>query len=127
MRRSGVDVVVRRRRWRGSRVTRSAQGSSWPSDPSRWCGLELRARTADQRGTRIKGSERTLEIGLTGGGDVIRDSGAGKGPGSGSKLGELPGLGAKLLRGSAEAGARRSGEGAAAQGTRCGGAEWGGG
>ena len=68
----------------------------------------------DQRGTRIKGSEQTLGIGLTGGGDVVHDSGAGKGPGSGSKLGELPGLGAKLLRGSAEAGARRSGEDAAA-------------
>ena len=107
MRRSGVDVVVRRRRWRGSRVTRSAQGSSWPSDPSRWCGLELRARTADQRGTRIKRSERKLGIGLTGGGDVVRDCGAGKGPGSGSKLGEPPGLGAKLLRGLRWSGKRR--------------------
>ena len=63
-----------------------------------------------------------LGIGLTGGSDVVRDSGAGKGPGSGSKLGELPGLGAKLLRSSAEAGARRSGEDAAAQGVQRGGA-----
>ena len=76
---------------------------------------------------RIKGSERMLGIDLTGGGDVVRDSGAGKGPGSGSKLGELPGLGAKLLRGSAEAGAWRSGEDTAAQGTRRGAAERGGG
>ena len=81
----------------------------------------------DQRDTRIKGSEQTLGIGLTGSGDVVHDSGAGKGPGSGSKLGELPGLGTKLLRGSAEAGAWRSGEDAAAQGTRCGGVERGGG
>ena len=49
-----------------------------------------------------------LGIGLTGSGDVVHDSGAGKGTGSGSKLGEPPGIGAKLLRGSAEAGARRS-------------------
>ena len=71
----------------------------------------------DQRDTRIKGSEQMLEIGLTGGGDVVHDSGAGKGTGSGSKLGEPPGIGVKLLRGSAEAGARRSVVVAAAQGT----------
>jgi len=76
----------------------------------------------DQRGTRIKGSEQTLGIGLTGGGDVVHDSGAGKGPGSGSKLGEPPRLVAKLLRGSAETGARRSVVVTAAQGTLRGGA-----
>ena len=71
----------------------------------------------DQQGTRFKGSEQTLGIGLTGGGNVVHDSGAGKGTGSGSKLGEPPGLGAKLFHGSAEAGARRSVVVAAAQGT----------
>jgi hypothetical protein len=76
----------------------------------------------DQRGTRFKGSEQTLGIGLTGGGDVVPDSGAGKGTGSGSKLGEPPGIGAKLLHGSAEAGERQSVVVAAAQRTLHGGA-----
>ena len=69
----------------------------------------------DQRGTRIKGSEQTLGIGLTGGGDVVHDSGTGKGPGSGSKLGEPPGLGAKLLHGLRWSGKRRGDVAVAAQ------------
>src|SRR6185312_3068703 len=78
-------------------------------------GLELRARTADQQGTRIKRSERKLGLGLTGGGDVVRDCGAGKGPGSGSKLGEPPGLGAKLLHGLRWSGKQRGDVAVAAQ------------